>query len=82
MEAVVRLSKEHFDKHQNESREHTLTLPPRMQEACAEIKASATQISQADITVTEGTDNMKGRVPLLGDRLRFANVDLSKVGDT
>lgn len=82
MEDVVRLSKEHFDKHQKESRAHTLTLPPRMQEASADIRASAKQISQADIIVTEGTDNMKGRVPLLGDHLRFANVDLSKVGDT
>ena len=82
MEDVVRLSKEHFDKHQKESRAHTLTLPPRMAEASADIRASAKQISQADIIVTEGTDNMKGRVPLLGDHLRFANVDLSKVGDT
>ena len=53
-----------------------------MQEASADIKASAKQISQADIIVTEGTDNMKGLVPLLGDHLRFANVDLSKVGYT
>jgi len=82
MEAVVRLMKEHFDKHQKESSEHTLTLPPRIQEASVDIKASAKQISQANIIVTEGTDNMKGRVPLLGDNLRFANVDLSKVGDT
>lgn len=46
------------------------------------IQGRAKQISQDRIVVIEGSGDMQGKVPLLGDPTRFALVNLGKVGDS
>ena len=53
-----------------------------MEQGLLEIEGRAKQIPQDRIVVIEGSGDMQGKVPLLGDPTRFALVNLGKVGDS
>ena len=53
-----------------------------MEDGLLAVKGRAKQISQDRIVVIEGSGDMQGKVPLLGDPTRFALVNLGKVGDS
>jgi len=53
-----------------------------MEKDLLEIQRRAREISQDGILVFEGSGDMQGKVPLLGDPRRFALVNLGKVGDS
>ena len=57
-------------------------LPPKMEQGLLEIEGRARQIPQDRIVVIEGSGDMQGKVPLIGDPTRFALVNLGKVGDS
>jgi hypothetical protein len=53
-----------------------------MEKDLLEIQRRAREISQDGILVFEGSGDMQGKVPLLGDPRSFALVNLGKVGDS
>ena len=72
----------HFDQHKEAAKNCVSLLPPKMEDGLLAVKGRAKQISQDRIVVIEGSGDMQGKVPLIGDPTRFALVNLGKVGDS